>query len=252
MSPWVKRATARSRTGASGSTAASTSRGSPARPGRTCTGKIVEGGSTITQQLVRNLYIGRNRTLAEAEGGVPGDEARRCVVEAADPQDVHEPGVLRQPCVRRRGCGRDVLLASRQPADAPPGGVDRGPASGADLYDPFYRSLSRWRGGTRSYGAAGQPGHHTRAALGDQRLRLKPGALYSRIREPYFFSFVRDQLIASTARTPFARAGSRCTRRSSRATSGRPSSPSGTRSTTAPTPRRPSSPSIRRPAPSRR
>ena len=26
-------------------------------------GKVVEGGSTITQQLVRNLYIGRERTL---------------------------------------------------------------------------------------------------------------------------------------------------------------------------------------------
>ena len=27
-------------------------------------GKIVEGGSTITQQLVRNLYIGREQTLS--------------------------------------------------------------------------------------------------------------------------------------------------------------------------------------------
>ena len=26
-------------------------------------GKAVEGGSTITQQLVRNLYVGRERTL---------------------------------------------------------------------------------------------------------------------------------------------------------------------------------------------
>ena len=29
-----------------------------------------------------------------------------------------------------------------------------------------------------------------------QGLRLKPGQLYTRIREPYFFSYVRDQLIA--------------------------------------------------------
>ena len=29
-----------------------------------------------------------------------------------------------------------------------------------------------------------------------QKLRLKPGELYTRIREPYFFSYVRDQLIA--------------------------------------------------------
>ena len=34
------------------------------------------------------------------------------------------------------------------------------------------------------------------AALADRSLHLKPGRLYTKIREPYFFSFVRDQLIA--------------------------------------------------------
>ena len=54
----------RSRTAASTSTAASTTRASRARSCATSSaGKVVEGGSTITQQLVRNLYIGRERTL---------------------------------------------------------------------------------------------------------------------------------------------------------------------------------------------
>ena len=35
------------------------------------------------------------------------------------------------------------------------------------------------------------------SALRDTSLHLKPGRLYSRIREPYFFSYVRDQLIAT-------------------------------------------------------
>src|SRR5205085_10961830 len=35
-----------------------------------------------------------------------------------------------------------------------------------------------------------------RPAVSSTSLRLKPGRLYTRIREPYFFSFVRDQLIA--------------------------------------------------------
>ena len=35
-----------------------------------------------------------------------------------------------------------------------------------------------------------------RQALAQRNLRLKPGRLYTRIREPYFFSYVRDQLIA--------------------------------------------------------
>src|SRR5262249_47560896 len=34
------------------------------------------------------------------------------------------------------------------------------------------------------------------AALQDRSLHLKPGRLYTKIPEPYFFSFVRDQLIA--------------------------------------------------------
>ena len=35
-----------------------------------------------------------------------------------------------------------------------------------------------------------------RQASRDANLHLKPGRLYTQIREPYFFSYVRDQLIA--------------------------------------------------------
>jgi penicillin-binding protein 1A len=35
-----------------------------------------------------------------------------------------------------------------------------------------------------------------RLAISDRNLGLRPGKLYTRIREPYFFSYVRDQLIA--------------------------------------------------------
>ena len=35
-----------------------------------------------------------------------------------------------------------------------------------------------------------------REAVAQHDLRLKPGKLYTKIREPYFFSYVRDQLIA--------------------------------------------------------
>src|SRR5438874_13548703 len=34
------------------------------------------------------------------------------------------------------------------------------------------------------------------SAVADRDLHLVPGRLYTRIREPYFFSYVRDQLIA--------------------------------------------------------
>ena len=52
------------------------------------------------------------------QGGVPRDQAREQVVEAEDPQRVPEHRLLRQPRLRRRGGGADVLLRAREPADA--------------------------------------------------------------------------------------------------------------------------------------
>ena len=82
-------------------------------------GKVVEGGSTITQQLVRNLYTGQEKTFTRKL-----KEACLAIKLASkwpkprDPRRVPEHRLLRQPRVRRRGRLADLLLEAREPADA--------------------------------------------------------------------------------------------------------------------------------------
>jgi len=163
-------------------------------------GKVVEGGSTITQQLVRNLYISRERTLErkikEACLAIKlskhwskdrilstwmnqvyfGNHAYG--VEAASQTYFGKPAA-------RLTMIEAALLA----------GLPQAPS----VYDPILhpdRALAR-RGEVLQ--AMRESGDITQAqlaaALRDPSLHLRPGELYTRIREPYFFSFVRDQLV---------------------------------------------------------
>ena len=78
----------RSRTGASTSTRASTSRASSARRSRTSgRGKTVQGGSTLTMQLIRNLYTRGPRRATQAQD--PRGEAR-----GAARGQAHGPGKM--------------------------------------------------------------------------------------------------------------------------------------------------------------
>src|SRR5205823_11659119 len=96
---------------------------------------------------------------------------------------------------RELGLGQAALLA----------GLPQAPS----VYDPFHRpatALDRRDEVLRAMLAYGYitPDQY-RTAVPQRDLRLKPGRLYTRIKEPYFFSYVRDQLIseygANTVRT---------------------------------------------------
>jgi penicillin-binding protein 1A len=68
------------------------------------------------------------------------------------------------------------------------------------VFDPIHRPLDALDRRDQVLRAMLDNGAITRrqyvSAVGDRKLHLVPGRLYSRIREPYFFSYVRDQLIA--------------------------------------------------------
>jgi penicillin-binding protein 1A len=164
-------------------------------------GRVVEGGSTITQQLVRNLYISREvtfeRKLIEACLAVRLNNRRPKAwilenylntvyygnhaygAQAASQTYFSKPAW-------KLTLGQAALLA----------GLTQAPS----VYDPLNKPASALRRRNQVLQAMRANGDITaaqyRAALGDRQLHLRPGRVYTRIREPYFFSYVREQLIA--------------------------------------------------------
>jgi penicillin-binding protein 1A len=164
-------------------------------------GRVVEGGSTITQQLVRNLYIRKNertlqRKVTEACLAVRMNDAyskdwilaqymntvyygnHAYGIEAAAQTYFSRPA-------RKLTIMQSALLA----------GLPQAPS----VYDPFQfpgRAIARRN---RVLRAMAEMGVITfaqyREASAVTNLRLKRGKIYTRIHEPYFFSYVREELI---------------------------------------------------------
>jgi penicillin-binding protein 1A len=165
-------------------------------------GRVVEGGSTITQQLVRNLYpVSRERTVErKVKEACLAIKLRRHWsanrILAAWMNQVyfgnHAYGIEAAAQTYFSKNAKDLTLMQA----ALLAGLPQAPS----LYDPILHpdeALERrdvvlkalYDNGDISF-------ERYQAALRDRRLHLRPGELYTRIREPYFFSYVRDQLIA--------------------------------------------------------
>ena len=128
----------------------------------------MEGGSTITQQLVRNLYIARPAGHAEAQDhrGAPRQRGGGPALEGLDPDRVPEHRLLRdqrgRDRGRRRGGGRDLLLQARPRSDPARGGDDRRPAAGALPIQPVPQPAGGARAAQRGAGGDGAAGLHHR------------------------------------------------------------------------------------------
>lgn len=164
-------------------------------------GKVVEGGSTLTQQLVRNLYVGNEvtfeRKAIEACLAVRLNRRRsknwilesylNTVFYGSRAYGVHAASqtYFSRPAWRL-GLGQAALLA----------GLTQAPST----YDPFNNPRTALARRDQVLRAMFDQRKITRRqyqdAVSDRDLRLRPGKLYSRIREPYFFSYVRPLLIA--------------------------------------------------------
>jgi penicillin-binding protein 1A len=162
-------------------------------------GRIVEGGSTITQQLVRNLYISRERTvqrkLKEACLATKLDGAwtkhrilttylnqvyygnQAYGIEAAAQTYFSKPA-------RRLTLSQSALLA----------GLTQAPSVNNPFTAPG-RALARREVVLRAMRDTGVITQRRFRTAVRSSLNLQPGRLYREIREPYFFGYVRDRLI---------------------------------------------------------
>jgi penicillin-binding protein 1A len=163
-------------------------------------GRVVQGGSTITQQLVRNLYIkeksqtlGRKATEACLAIKLAREKSKTWILNAYMNQVYygnHAYGIeaaaqtyFSRPA-RKLTLNQSALLA----------GLPQAPS----VFDPFQRpaqAIARRDEVLRAMLANGNITSSQYAnAVAQRNLRLKAGRLYSRIREPYFFGYVREEL----------------------------------------------------------
>jgi penicillin-binding protein 1A len=162
-------------------------------------GEIVEGGSTITQQLVRNLYISRERTVQRKV-------KEACLATKLDGAWTKQrilTTYLNQVYYGNQAYGIEAASQTyySKPAtelnlaeSALLAGLTQAPSS----YDPFTkpaRALARRAEVLRAMLETGVITKREHDLASAAKLVFRPGRLYSRIREPYFFGYVRDKLI---------------------------------------------------------
>ena len=162
-------------------------------------GALVEGGSTITQQLVRNLYISREKTVqrkvkeACLASKLDGEWGKQRILTAYLNQSFYGNrayGIEAAAQTYFSKPAKDLTLSE----SALIAGLPQAPS----IYDPFTapaRALAR-----RQEVLAAMLDTHVitprlyRKAI-DAKVILRRGRLYDSIREPYFFGYVRDKLI---------------------------------------------------------
>jgi penicillin-binding protein 1A len=163
-------------------------------------GEVVEGGSTITQQLVRNLYpVSREQTverkLKEACLAIKLNDAwsKRKILATYMNQVYY--GNLAYGI---EAAAQTYFSKSAQALTLPEAALLAGLPQAPSAYNPFNRTEVATTRRNQVLHAMLNEGYIDREQHDwavSRGLGLKAGKLYTTIREPYFFSYVRDQLI---------------------------------------------------------
>jgi penicillin-binding protein 1A len=162
-------------------------------------GRIVEGGSTITQQLVRNLYISQERTVQRKLKEV-------CLATKLDRAWTKHrilTTYLNQVYYGNQAYGIEAAAQTyfSKPASRltlSESSLLAGLTQAPSVNNPFTtprRAIDRRNVVLRAMHETGVIGERRYARAARAGLDLRPGRLYREIREPYFFGYVRDRLI---------------------------------------------------------
>jgi penicillin-binding protein 1A len=162
-------------------------------------GKAVQGGSTITQQLVRNLYTGQEKTFQRKikEACLAIKLARRWPKQKVLDEYLntvyygnHAYGVEAAAQTYFSKHARQLTLLQ----SALLAGLPQAPS----VYDPFHNPQAALDRRDEVLSAMLKNGditlHQYDVAVRSNSLDLHPGRIYTRIKQPYFFSYVIDQL----------------------------------------------------------
>jgi penicillin-binding protein 1A len=162
-------------------------------------GKIVEGGSTITQQLVRNLYIGNERSF---ERKIKEACLALKLNEAWTKERILETYMNQVPYGNQaygiEAAAQTYFAKSAGDLNLVQSALLAGLPQAPSAYDPFARpeaARARRAEVLLAMLEAGDIEQRRYEKALATPLRLHRGELYTKIREPYFFGYVRDLLI---------------------------------------------------------
>jgi penicillin-binding protein 1A len=170
--------------------------------------RTVEGGSTLTMQLIKNLYDpGKQRTFTrkvreaklaqELENEHPGIDGKRWILDRYL-NSVPYGTIGGQTAVGIQAAARMYFAKPASRLTLPEAALLAGLPQAPSLYNPFrdeQRALSRRNEVLRAMARAHDITQTTAQEAIDTPLRVVDSRYYTQRRESYFFDYVKDQLI---------------------------------------------------------
>ncbi len=166
-------------------------------------GKAVEGGSTITMQLVRNLYVGRERTLerkireARLAEELEDKHSKRWVLESYL-NSVPYGTVDGQTAVGVQAAAQTFFAKPAKNLTLEESALLAGLPQSPSRLNPFQNPRDALERRNKVLEKMRELGYISRARAAqamNSRLGVRRGDLYIKIREPFFFDYVKQQLI---------------------------------------------------------